>query len=104
MSITTGLLNQTITTIYSTADDGYGDATLTSVYSNVPCRWQERTGLIIDKNGQEKQFTVEAWIGPDYTILVDYEILFGSETYVVIGREKHIGLGGEWDHTKLLLV
>ncbi len=109
MSLVSGLLNQTITSIYSTATDGYGVKTQTLVYSTVACRWQEKIGLVIDKNNEEKQYTVEAWVDTTHidttiTINVDYDIVFGEETYVVIGTEKRYDINGVWDHTKLYLV
>jgi len=104
MSLVSGLVNQTITSISSTVDNGYGDSVASVMYSSVPCRWQEKIGLILDKNNEEKQYRVEVWLTPDYTVRINYEVVYNNETYVVIGTEKRYGIAGNWDHTKLYLV
>lgn len=103
MSLVTGLLNQTINTIYSTTLNKYSDRVQTIVYSNVRCRWEEKTSVIVGKDAQEKVAKINVWILPQYTILEDYEIKKGGKTYKIIGVEDRIDLGGDKDHIRLWL-
>ena len=104
MSLISGLLNQTIDTVYSITLDGYGDSTRTIVYRDVPCRWIETIKVIADKEARLRQARVEVWILPDYDIKSTYEIVKDSETYKIVGIEKRYTLSGVHDHTKLYLV
>lgn len=103
MGIVDFLHNQTITSI-STADiNGYGDAVLTTKYSNVKCRFQKKTGMITNKTGQEQQYKVSVYISPSYSVVEGDYIVFSGETYVVVGIESRIDFGGSADHNQLYL-
>lgn len=103
MSLISGLLNNTIDYVKSITLDGYGDATRTTVYRDVPCRWIETVRVIADKDARLRQARVEVWLLPDYNIESTYEIVKDSETYKIIGIEKRYTLSGVHDHTKLYL-
>lgn len=107
-SIVSGLLNQEITTIYSTAHDGYGRITKTTVYSDIPCRWQEMFQLVTDKEGNEVVAKVQTWLPEQYegdTIDVDdeYIFLYNSREYAVINYEYHYNMLGEVEYIKVYL-
>ena len=104
MSLVAGLLNQTIDTIYSTTKNGYGDLTKIVVYTDVPCRWQEKVTNVINPKGEIVESRVNVWLMPSYTINEDYEIYKGSATYKVIAKEICYDLSGNADHIKLYLV
>ena len=103
MSIISGSMGQTIDYIYSIVKDGWGTVTQTVVYSDVPCRWEEDIGKVIDQNREEKTYSVKVWLTPDYTISYGYEFLVNSITYKVVGIEKKYDIAGTWDHTKVFL-
>jgi len=99
-----GLLNQTISYIYSVAIDRYGDITKTLVYSDVACRFQRKKGIIYDDKGEERQYSAEIWMSSDYTSVVEnYRITKDSIEYKVIHFEHLYDLTGEVDHVKLYL-
>lgn len=104
MSIIDSLMNQTIDIIYSTTKDGWGIVTQTTVYSSVPCRWNEQIGKVVGPDQEEKTYRVSVWLTPDYTISYGYEFSKDSETYKVVGIEKKYDVVGTWDHTKVFLV
>ena len=103
MSIVDFLFNQTLTTISSSVPNGYGDRTLTTKYSNVPCRFQLKTGKLITRKQEEKQYKAEVYLSPDYSISEEDRIVYGSETYVVVGVENRTNFEGEVDHIQLYL-
>ena len=97
-------MNQVIDDIYSTAKDGWGNITQTTVYSSVPCRWTEVIGKVVGPDREEKSYNVEVWITPDYSILYGYEFSRTSEVYKVVAIEKKYDIVGRWDHTKVFLI
>ena len=103
MSIISGLLNNTITSINSVTRNAYGDTTRTIVYSDVPCRWVESIGRVVGVNNIEKEYRVECWLSGDYTISEDYEIIYNSEIYRIVIIERPKNLSGSVDHIKLYL-
>jgi len=103
MGIISGLTNQTIDTIYSVAKDGWSTGTSTTVYNNVPCRWQEIIGKVLTSDQEEKTYKVEVWIETNYTISYGYEFKKGTETYKVVLISKKFDLDGIHDHTKVFL-
>lgn len=104
MSLVSGLLNQTIDSIYSTTKDGYGDLTRTLVYSDIPCRWQEKVNHVVGIKGEIVESRVDVWIEPSYTISESYEVVKSSEIYKVIAKEIRYDLSGNADHIRLYLV
>lgn len=104
MSIMLGAFNQIITTISSVSKNKWGDKTRTTVYSNVPCRWQERIGRVAGPDSEVKDYRIEAWVSNAYTILYDYEITKNSEIFKLVAIEKRYDLAGNLDHTKMYLV
>ena len=103
MSIIASLMGQTIDYIYSCSKDGWSTVTQTVVYSSVPCRWIEKIGKVIDQNREEKTYTVETWLTPEYAISYGYEFSVNNVTYKIVGIEKKYDIVGTWDHTKVFL-
>jgi hypothetical protein len=104
MSITDGLMNQTIDAISSVTINQYNDKTLSTKYEDVKCRWQETIGRTVNKDGEEVSYTVTAWIPAKYDdIDYDWRIERDYEIYTVVGITKHISLQGEIDHIRLFL-
>jgi homoserine trans-succinylase len=104
MSFVTGLLNQTITGIYSVAKDRYGTPTKTLSLSSVSCRWQEKVQKVISQSGESVVSTIECWIEPSVSISESYEILKDSTTSKIVAYTKHYSLTGTHEYTKLYLV
>ena len=104
MSIIAGLFNQTIDFIYSTSTDGYGDETLTLVYSSVPCRWQEVSVQVVTGISEVKESKVSVWIPSGYSIEYNYQIVKGTETYMVVSIDNKYNISGTIDHVRLYLV
>ena len=103
MSLISGLINQTVDTIYSITKDGYGDVTTTTLYSDVRCRWQESIEQEVTIGGELIKYNVEMWLLPEITIKESYRISKNSETYVVVKVAKKYDLDGVHDHTKVYL-
>jgi hypothetical protein len=106
--ITDLMLNQLITTIYSTDRDGYGEITKTSMYIDVPCRWQEKFEVVLDANGQEQISAIQAWLrtdleGTEIVILPDYIFLFLGTEYKVIIVSNHYNMLGQREYIKVYL-
>lgn len=104
MSIISGALNQTIDSIKSVTSNEYNDKTLTVVYSDVRCRWQEKITQVVNSIGEEVTSKVQVWILPTITIKEGYRIVKDSITYVVVAYEKEYDLNGIHDHTKCYLM
>lgn len=102
MGIVDFLYNQKIT-ISSSDINGYGDAVLTTKYSNIKCRFQKKTGMITNKNGQEMQYKGSIYLSPDYSVVEGDYINYSGEQYVVIGIESRIDFGGSSDHTQVYI-
>jgi len=102
MSLISGLTNQTVA-VYSTTTDMYGDKTLTSVYSELPCRFQNKVEVAVSKDGEEISSKAQIWYETEYTIGDDYQIYSGSEYYIIVSKEAKIDLDGNIDHYKLYL-
>jgi hypothetical protein len=103
-----GILNQTITTIASTTRDGYGRITATTLYSDVPCRWQEKFTMTLDKFGNEAVSKAQAWLkdklyDEDILIDIDYICTYNSKEYTVLAYEFHYDLSGEVEYIKLYM-
>ena len=105
MSLINGLVNQTIDSIVTTTSDGYGDKTQTTIYENVPCRWQDKIERITNNNNEEVTTTVKVWLLPSYSgILYTYQILQNSVTYNIQLIDNNYDLDGELDHIVLYLL
>ena len=104
MSLGTGLLNQKITSIYSTSENEYGDKTNTVYYSEVPCAWQSSVSKKTDKDSRETEYKVVAWIGPDYDdVEEDWAVLKSGKTYTIVEKFPMYDLDGNLDHLELHL-
>ena len=102
------LLNQTVTTIYSTSRDGYGTITKTTVYSNVECRWEEKFQLVLNKEGNEVMAQIECWLpnqieGSSISISNDYIFLFGGTEYTVLAYSNNYNILGQREYVKAFL-
>ena len=104
MSITDGLMKQTIDVISSVDINQYNDKTLSTQYEDVKCRWQETIGRTVGKDGEEVSYTVTAWIPALYDdVEYDWRVEKDSEIYTIVGITKHISMVGEVDHIRLFL-
>jgi len=103
MSLVSGLLNQTVTSISSVSSDGYGDVTETVVYSGTPCRWQESIEQEAQVGGELIRYNIEMWLLPEITIKEKYRVIKDLKTYVVVKAIKRYDLDGNHDHTKVYL-
>ena len=105
MGIADGLFDQVITSIYSVSTNGYGDETLTLVFSSVPCRWQEISTQVTTGLRETKESKVSVWVPSEYsTILPDYRVVVGTETYIVVSVDNKYNISGTIDHVRLYLV
>jgi len=99
MSLVEGLTNQNIDSIVSTTVDGYGDTVQTSVYTNVPCRWQTTIERITNNNHEEITTVAKIWLLPEYIdIAYNYQIVRNSITYNIQLIKHVIDLDGNLDH------
>jgi len=104
MSLVDGLLNQKIDTVSSVVTDGYGDKTATTVYTNIPCRWQTKIEHITNSNNEEVTTTVKVFLLPGYSdIDYSYQITKDSVVYNVQLIKHNYDLDGELDHIVLYL-
>lgn len=103
MSLVTGLMNQTIDTISSVSRNAYNKETLTTVYSDVPCRWQESTIRKQANIAETLDFSIIVWLEPDYTIESSYIVTKDSKNYKIKRINKHYDLAGVLDHISLYL-
>ena len=103
MSLISAFVNNTITTISSATTDAYNDKTLTMVYENIPCRWEEAMNETAKVNGMMVEFGVRCWLLPSYEIKSDYHFLFEGNSYEVVGLEKYRDVSGKHDHTVVYL-
>lgn len=104
MSLIQPFLNQEITSISSTTRDAYGKETLTTVYENVPCRWQEAKLRNVSGEADTLDYRVVVWIQPDFTdVKTNYIITKDGERFKIIFIEKNFNLEGELDHLVLYL-
>ena len=103
MSIISSFLNQRITYIKDESVDGYGTRTLTTLYSDVPCRVIHKHGVILTNSNLQKEYKVEVWLLPDYNIQIDYQFIISGETLKVLAIEDRRDLGGVLDHQKVYL-
>jgi hypothetical protein len=103
MSLIDGMINQTIDTISSVSRNAYGKETLTTVYSDVPCRWQESTVRSHTILAEKLDYDITVWLLPTYNILSSYIVTKDSQDYKIVKIRKHHALSGELDHISLLL-
>lgn len=103
MSLISAFVKNKITSIYSTSTDAYNDKTLTEVYKNVPCRWEEAMDETNKTDGASKEFGVRCWLLPKYVIKSDYQFLYKGQTYEVVGKEEYADIVGKHDHTVVYL-
>lgn len=104
MSLVNGLLNQTLTGIYSVARDRYGTPTQTLKESNVTCRWQEKIQRVVSVSGEVVVSKVECWLLPSVSVTESDRFVKNSVTYSVVAYSQHYNLSGSHDHTKVYLV
>jgi hypothetical protein len=105
MSLLSGLANQTIDTVVSVEKDRFGDDTETTVYTDIECRWQEKTQKLHSASSENVVSKVQIWVYAEYNSIQEgWKITKGSETYTVGIREPRYGLAGDLDHLKLYLV
>jgi len=104
MSLVSGLVNQKIDTISALSKDGYGDDTATTVWTNIPCRWQTTVKHITNSNNEEVLSTIKVFLLPEYSaITYGYQITRDSVTYKVQLIKHNVDLDGVLDHIVLYL-
>jgi len=103
MSLVSGLLNQTITSISKPTRDLYNDKIFVVVYTDVPCRWQEITEHELLPTGEMLTYTVQVWLCPELVIKRGYKLIKDSREYFVMKIEKRVDLAGQVDHIKVWL-
>ena len=105
MSLVDGLLNQKIDSIVSVTKDGYGDETQTTVFTKVPCRWQNTVETITTRDNETVTTTAKVWLFPSYnSILYSYQIVQDSITYNIKLIKNVVDLDGNLDHIVVYLV
>ena len=105
MSLVAGLIHQQLSYVYSVTKNRYDDATLTTLYQNIPCRFTSKVQVVKDKNGTDVQTKAEIWLLPEYDdVQEDYQVVYDSTTYIVQAIEKRYNLAGALDHIKLYVV
>ena len=111
MSLVSGLLNQTVTSISSVSKDEYGDDTTTVLHQNVACRWEDKIVKLVrnnDSNVRENADIIEAqsemWVESDISIDYNYIVVRNGKNYKVIEFKENIDLSGNHDHTKVWLI
>ena len=111
MSLISGLLNQTVTSISSVSKDAYGDDTKTVLHSNVACRWEDKIVKLVTNNNnnvRDNADIVEArsemWVENDISIDYNYVVVKDSKNYIIIEYKEGIDLSGKHDYTKVWLV
>jgi len=104
MSLVAGLVNQTVDSISSTTENGYGDLSETTVYTSVPCRWWESAGRVYDETMNLRDYKIEMWLLPSYPIYYNYIVTKDSESYKIVKIENRVDLAGQLDHIKVYLV
>ena len=104
MSLISALVNQTISYIYSVATNRYGDATETTIYSDVPCRFVKSATKTVNEKGEEVLSSAQVWLLPTYTsINTNCHVKIGSRTYRILTIEEQYDLDGILDHMKVFL-
>jgi hypothetical protein len=103
-SLLSGMLNQTIDKISSITRDAYGDITKSTVWENVPCRFEISTLRTQGTTTEVLSYRARAWLYSDYSdIAKEYIVTKDSEDYKIAAIEKHYNLEGELDHIVLVL-
>jgi len=103
VGIADGMFTNSVTSISAVSRDRYGDFTASLLYTNQPCRWQERAGVVFSKTTEERRYEVEMWIASSCQIDVDYQVVKGNETYIVVNVIHQYGIEGVKDHIKVFL-
>lgn len=105
MSLVAGLLNQSIDLISSVTIDGWGDITKLSKYSDVPCRWEEVEGTVLNRENEEVIYKVAVWLENNMDdIDYDWIITKNDRDYRILSIQNEYDLGGDLDHILIFLV
>jgi hypothetical protein len=103
-SLVSGLLNQNIDTVSSVVRDAYGDETKSTIWENVPCRFEIATLRTQGTTVEVLSYRARAWLYSDYEdIAKEYIVTKDDEDYKISAIEKHYNLEGELDHIVLIL-
>jgi len=103
MSIVTGLLNQSIDTIYSISQDGYGDVTETTLYTDTSCRWQDIFEQEVLATGKTITYNVKVWLFPDVVVREGYRFVKDNKTYTAKKLNMKYDLDGNKSHWEVYL-
>lgn len=105
MGIFESLYNQTVDNIYSVSKNMYGDVSKTSVYTNVPCRFQRVKKKIFTTENVEVPVDAEIWLSDAYSdVTEDYIFEVDSVEYKIVNIDYQYDILGELDHIKFFLV
>jgi len=104
MSLISNVLHHTIDSITSVSIDVFNTRTTTTVYTDVPCRWEKKTNVLTNRDAVMQIATVEVWLLPEYSdIGYDHEFVKDDEVYKVVGLDERYNLSGVLDHIKVYL-
>ena len=95
--------NQTIESIKKITRDKWGDRTTIILYQSVPCRFTEDISKIREATVEDERVDAIAYIDKKYTVVMDNEVVFENEDYLVSRIAKERDLFGKVHHQKLLL-
>lgn len=97
-----GLLNQTITLKTKTGLDRHGRETVGAGASH-PARFQRKRKNIMDSSGNIIAIDGVVFVKSSLTVTNDDEIVYGGDSYKVVGRRDSIGFSGATHHQTLEL-
>jgi hypothetical protein len=103
MSLVAGLLNQNLDYLKSVTTDGYGDISTTTLYSDIPCRWQEMIEQEVLATGEVITYTVKMFLYPNIDIRKGYQAVYDLKTYTVQKVNPKYDLIGQKDHLEVYL-
>lgn len=95
--------NQKLDSISKVTRDKWGDMTTTIIYQSVPCRFTNDTSRIRGGFAEQELADALAYIGPKYTVVVDYVVVYENEEFLVFKVFGERDLFGNIHHKKLLL-
>ena len=101
-------LNQQLDAIKNFIINGYGKKTKTTLYENVPCRWQEIFSTVLNRQGEEVVSKIQCWLSPhfkDATISINKDMIFtyGGIDYEIITFVNEVDILGHLEYIKVFL-
>lgn len=103
MSLVSGLLNQTLTSISKVTEDGYGDNTYTVTYTDIPCKFIEGVEHKISPTGETIIYNAKLFLYSNIIIKEEYRVVYNSKTYTVQKVGMKYDLDGNQSHIECYL-